>query len=256
MVAYSLMRKTCFLYLHACKLCLTSIVFVDVGGGRSLRSFYEGVVTLHPLNSDVFLVLPVQNSRRCKGSGEQLAQVLYFSDGCNLGRLSSPVRWIYYKSGGVCFFPQNRVPDITTPTFLLNAAYDVWQKSLAPGKADPAGYWKACKFNHTKCDSKQIQFLQGFRNEMINALQGRFSTSSKNGLFINSCFAHCQSYNQDTWYADDSPTIGNKKDSLTPCNRFPVQRIATSVGDWYFERSHEKAIDCPYPCDNTCHHLL
>lgn len=26
-----------------------------------------------------------------------------------------------------CFFPQNRVPDITTPTFLLNAAYDVWQ---------------------------------------------------------------------------------------------------------------------------------
>ncbi|CAL9185803.1 unnamed protein product, partial [Musa hybrid cultivar] len=216
---------------------------VDVGGGRSLRSFYEGVVNLHPLNnSDVFLVLPVQNSRRCKGSGEQLAQVLYFSDGCNLGRLSSPVRWIY-KSGR-CFFPQNIVPNITTPTFLLNAAYDVWQiqKSLAPGKADPAGSWKGCKFNHTKCDSKQIQFLQGFRNEMINALRG-FSTSSKNGLFINSCFAHCQSYNQDTWYADDSPTIGKKV-------------IATSVGDWYFERSQEKAIDCAYPCDNTCHHLI
>ncbi|URE13110.1 protein notum [Musa troglodytarum] len=163
---------------------------VDVGGGRSLRSFYQGVVTLH------------------------------------------------------CFFPQNIVPNITTPTFLLNAAYDVWQiqKSLAPDKADPAGYWKACKFNHSKCDSKQIQFLQGFRNEMLNALQG-FSSSSKNGLFINSCFAHCQSFNQDTWYGDYSPTIGKK-------------RIATSVGDWYFERSKEKAIDCAYPCDNTCHHLL
>ncbi|CAL9192096.1 unnamed protein product, partial [Musa hybrid cultivar] len=181
---------------------------VDVGGGRSLRSFYEGVVNLHGVANS----LPKSCTSRMDATS--------------------------------CFFPQNRVPDITTPTFLLNAAYDVWQiqKSLAPGKADPAGSWNGCKFNHTKCDSKQIQFLQGFRNEMINALRG-FSTSSKNGLFINSCFAHCQSYNQDTWYADDSPTIGKKV-------------IATSVGDWYFERSQEKAIDCAYPCDKTCHHLI
>ncbi|KAK1317119.1 hypothetical protein QJS10_CPA05g00056 [Acorus calamus] len=30
------------------------------------------------------------------------------------------------------------------------------------------------------------------------------------------------------------------------------QGIAKSVGDWYFERSEVKAIDCPYPCDKTC----
>ncbi|KAL6008955.1 hypothetical protein ACLOJK_022182 [Asimina triloba] len=32
--------------------------------------------------------------------------------------------------------------------------------------------------------------------------------------------------------------------------------IAQSVGDWYFDRAGVKAIDCPYPCDKTCHHLV
>jgi len=35
-----------------------------------------------------------------------------------------------------------------------------------------------------------------------------------------------------------------------------MQAIALAVGDWYFDRAGEKAIDCPYPCDNTCHHLI
>lgn len=48
-----------------------------------------------------------------------------------------------------------------------------------------------------------------FRNQMINAIRD-FSMSSENGLFINSCFAHCQSERQDTWFADDSPLVGNK----------------------------------------------
>ncbi|XLS51507.1 hypothetical protein HN51_012184 [Arachis hypogaea] len=32
--------------------------------------------------------------------------------------------------------------------------------------------------------------------------------------------------------------------------------IAVAVGDWYFDRAGVKVIDCPYPCDNTCHHLV
>ena len=44
---------------------------------------------------------------------------------------------------------------------------------------------------------------------MLNAIEG-FSTSEENGLFINSCFAHCQTERQDTWFADDSPLVGNK----------------------------------------------
>lgn len=44
---------------------------------------------------------------------------------------------------------------------------------------------------------------------MLSAVEG-VSTSMQNGLFINSCFAHCQTERQDTWLANDSPVIGNR----------------------------------------------
>lgn len=37
-----------------------------------------------------------------------------------------------------------------------------------------------------------------------------FSTSNQNGLFINSCFAHCQTERQDTWFANDAPMVKGK----------------------------------------------
>ncbi|KAG8079598.1 hypothetical protein GUJ93_ZPchr0007g3090 [Zizania palustris] len=116
------------------------------------------------------------------------------------------------------------------------------QQSVAPKKADPQGQWRGCRMNHASCSGSQLQFLQGFRNEMLDAVRG-FSGSRQNGIFINSCFAHCQSERQDTWYAKDSPNLGNK-------------RIAEAVGDWFFERGDAKYTDCAYPCDGTCHHLV
>ena len=44
---------------------------------------------------------------------------------------------------------------------------------------------------------------------MLNALKS-FEGSSSGGLYINSCFAHCQSEIQDIWFAPDSPRIQNK----------------------------------------------
>jgi len=35
-----------------------------------------------------------------------------------------------------------------------------------------------------------------------------------------------------------------------------MQPIAVAVGDWYFDREVVKAIDCAYPCDNSCHNLV
>ncbi|KAK9157916.1 hypothetical protein Scep_004490 [Stephania cephalantha] len=35
-----------------------------------------------------------------------------------------------------------------------------------------------------------------------------------------------------------------------------VGSVALSVGDWFFDRVGVSAIDCPYPCDNTCHNLV
>ncbi|KAI0510884.1 hypothetical protein KFK09_011494 [Dendrobium nobile] len=181
---------------------------VDVAGGRTLRNFYNGVVTLQGVSKNL--------QEYCTSRMDATS----------------------------CFFPENLVANIKTPLFLLNAAYDVWQihESLAPGTADPKGYWKSCKSNHANCNASQIQFLQDFRNEMINSIEG-FTLSQQNGWFINSCFAHCQTERQDTWFGTDSPAIAN-------------EGIAQSVGDWYFERKTVQEIDCPYPCDKTCHNLV
>ncbi|KAF5455513.1 hypothetical protein F2P56_025079 [Juglans regia] len=181
---------------------------VDVSGGRTLRNMYGGVVNLQGVQKNL------------------------------------PNTCTNHLDPTLCFFPQNLIANVKTPLFILNAAYDAWQlqESLAPRSADPRGYWNNCKLNHALCSSSQIYFLQGFRNQMLNAVRG-FSRSRQNGLFINSCFAHCQSERQDTWFADNSPLIANKG-------------IAESVGNWYFDRVGVKAIDCAYPCDNTCHNLV
>ncbi|KAH7573915.1 hypothetical protein JRO89_XS03G0226600 [Xanthoceras sorbifolium] len=189
------------------------------------------------------------------------------------------------------------IASVKTPLFLLNAAYDTWQiqASLAPPSADPHGRWHECRNNFAHCSASQIQFLQGFRNQMLYAVRG-LSKHKKNGIFINSCFAHCQTERQDTWFDQNSPSIRNKACSfqlyepqysiilhyyvsgtalfallpiISSCfitNKaclassdalmMNLQRIAEYVGDWYFDRVNVKAIDCPYPCDNTCHNLV
>ncbi|KAK9166772.1 hypothetical protein Scep_001963 [Stephania cephalantha] len=88
------------------------------------------------------------------------------------------------------------------------------QESLAPRAVDPNNDWHDCKLNHAWCKVSQIKFLQGFRNQMLDTIKG-VSKSNKNGLFINSCFAHCQSERQDTWFPDDSPMIQDKRGPIS-----------------------------------------
>lgn len=145
----------------------------------------------------------------------------------------------------MCFFPQYILRHITVPFFVLNSAYDVFQfhHALVPPSADPHGYWRHCKFDPEACNASQINALQGFRDDMLLSLRSFFKSSRRDGMFINSCFAHCQSTEQDTWLADDSPRVNNKT-------------IAEAVGDWYYSRRVTKLIDCSYPCDSTCHNLI
>uniref|UniRef100_A0A453LX06 Pectin acetylesterase n=3 Tax=Aegilops tauschii subsp. strangulata TaxID=200361 RepID=A0A453LX06_AEGTS len=77
---------------------------------------------------------------------------------------------------------------------------------------------------------------------MLMALKP-FEGESKVGMFINSCFSHCQSESQDTWFAPNSPRLHDKT-------------IAKLVGDWFFERGAAQEVDCPYPCDSTCHNII
>ncbi|MFS8013604.1 putative pectinacetylesterase/NOTUM [Helianthus anomalus] len=144
-----------------------------------------------------------------------------------------------------CIFPQYLLKHITPPLFILNSAYDVYQfhHILVPPSADPHGHWNRCKLNPKACSADQISLLHAFRFEMLTAVRSFLFNSSSGGVFINSCFAHCQSESQDTWFALDSPLLLN-------------ETIAESVGDWYFSRNVSKKVDCRYPCDTTCHNLI
>ncbi|KAL5724771.1 [Wnt protein] O-palmitoleoyl-L-serine hydrolase [Ranunculus cassubicifolius] len=178
----------------------------DVSGMQHIEGFYDEVVTTHESAKN----LPSACTSRLKPS--------------------------------LCFFPQNMAQHIQTPLFILNAAYDSWQikNILAPGVADPHGFWHNCKLDITKCSTSQLNTMQGFRSEFLNALTGLGNSRS---MFINSCYAHCQSEVQETWLTPDSPVLDNTT-------------IAKAVGDWYYDRSPFLKVDCPYPCDKSCHNRV
>jgi len=140
----------------------------------------------------------------------------------------------------LCFFPQYLLHWIRTPLLVVNSAYDPLQIRfiLVPSAADPNNYWQNCKMNITKCAPWQLKIMEVFTDYLINALAPVFY-SRTGGLFINSCFAHCQTNIQALWHSPNSPRLGSKT-------------IAEAAGDWFFHRGVVKYIDCPYPCDSTC----
>ncbi|KAG6521890.1 hypothetical protein ZIOFF_019023 [Zingiber officinale] len=182
----------------------------DITGTEHIKTFYNGVVTTH-------------------GSAK------------NLPHCSSTMEPGLASSSDECLFPQYMAQGVETQLFLLNAAYDSWQirNILVPGSADPQGTWKACKLDLKLCSPAQLEIIQGYRMNFLDALNGSSDLSSR-GLFINSCYIHCQSETQETWFTEDSPML-NKT------------RIATAVGDWFYGRRPFVNIDSPYPCDSTCH---
>ncbi|KAM0831740.1 hypothetical protein ACQ4PT_065339 [Festuca glaucescens] len=144
-----------------------------------------------------------------------------------------------------CFYPAELIKSIHTPVFILNSAYDPSQirNILVPGSTDPDKSWLSCKDNIKNCNSTQIQILHGFRNAMVNDLKV-VQEKEDWGMFIDSCFTHCQALYGISWNSPISPKLGNKT-------------IAKAVGDWYFgRRQGVKYIDCEYPCNPTCSSLL
>ncbi|KAM0856914.1 hypothetical protein ACQ4PT_048821 [Festuca glaucescens] len=181
----------------------------DISGERSFRSNFDGVVQL-------------QNVRK----------VLY--EDC-----------LANKEPTECFYPAEFIKSIHTPLFILNSAYDPSQirNILVPGSSDPDKSWLSCKDNIKNCNSTQIQILHGFRNAMVNDLKA-VQEKEDWGMFIDSCFTHCQALYGISWNSPISPRLGNKT-------------IAESVGDWNSgRRKGVKYIDCEYPCNPTCSSLL
>ncbi|XXG75482.1 hypothetical protein AAC387_Pa08g0037 [Persea americana] len=181
---------------------------MDISGAPHIKTYFDEIVTLH-------------------GSAKNL-----------------PSSCASTMKPSLCFFPQNMAHLTRTPLFILNAAYDSWQirNILVPPVADPHGTWHNCKRNVRKCSPIQLQIMQGHRSKFLQALKNP-ATSLATGLFINSCYVHCQTEMQATWFSMDSPLLGNTT-------------IAEAVGDWFYDRKPFQKIDCPYPCDSTCHNLL
>ncbi|KAJ8512968.1 hypothetical protein OPV22_003402 [Ensete ventricosum] len=175
----------------------------DISGAEHIKAFYNDVVTTH-------------------GSAKNLPLCTSMTE------------------PGMCFFPQYMAQEIESPLFILNAAYDSWQikNILVPTVADRHGSWHQCKLDIKLCSSAQLQIMQEFRLEFLNAVN-ESGTPSSRGLFINSCYAHCQSEMQETWLLPNSPKL----------DKIP---IAEAVGDWFYNRSAFRKVDCPYPCDSTC----
>ncbi|KAL5727493.1 [Wnt protein] O-palmitoleoyl-L-serine hydrolase [Ranunculus cassubicifolius] len=178
----------------------------DVGLNHTARYFYESLINL-------------------QGIGK------FLDKNCTHAR--------YYPHQ--CFFPQYALSYITTPYFILNSVYDIYQfhHHLVPPITDLHGHWNSCKRTLSLCSPNQLQILQDFRLQMLRDLTFFYEFSKKGGMYLNSCFAHCQSELQDTWFSPNSPRVHNKT-------------IAEAVGDWYFERNVTKEVDCAYPCDTTC----
>nr|XP_043628624.1 pectin acetylesterase 8-like isoform X2 [Erigeron canadensis] len=147
----------------------------DIFGTRRLEAFYDDVVNTH-------------------GSAKSL-----------------PRSCTSKMNNSLCLFPENMIQELETPIFLINAAYDSWQikNALAPGIVDPHGTWHNCKADIERCSSYQIEIMQEFRMEFLRALDAFFGTSSPRGMFINSCYAHCQTEMQETWLMNDSPLLSN-----------------------------------------------
>ncbi|KAK5812831.1 hypothetical protein PVK06_028273 [Gossypium arboreum] len=180
----------------------------DVSGGKHIEEFYGKVARLHGSVKN----LPASCTSRMGARPE------------------------------LCFFPQYVVQTMQTPIFFVNSAYDSWQikNILAPSAADKSKEWKSCKLDLKKCTETQLKIIQDFRTQFLSALNraGVINSPSK-GMFIDSCYAHCQVGKQIQWSSDSSPVVSNMK-------------IAKAVGDWYYERSPIKKLDCPYPCNPTC----
>ncbi|XP_048500523.1 pectin acetylesterase 5 isoform X2 [Beta vulgaris subsp. vulgaris] len=172
-------------------------------------------------------------------SGSRTMQLFYNNVGV---AKSLPTDCVAKMDPSLCFFPRQIIGSVKTPLFLVNPAYDFWQIQhvLVPAASDLPGEWRRCRLNIQKCNSHQMDILQGFRNNLLKALS-EFERSKGKGMFINSCFIHCQTW-METWHGPNSPRIYNKT-------------IAETVGDWYSEKEDAKRVDCPFPCNPSCYNM-
>ena len=132
-----------------------------------------------------------------------------------------------------CFFAEYAYKYVQTPIFYINSAYDSWQ------------LWFILEMHchPSQCPDK-LPYMTDFNKKYFELVQKMKGQSIKNGMYISSCYNHCQAYWDEPFEAYKVPNGVGK----TP---------QEAIGDWYFKRVPEGSsfyFDCedPYNCNPTC----
>ncbi|KAM3264200.1 pectin acetylesterase 8-like [Capsicum annuum] len=139
----------------------------------------------------------------------------------------------------LCFFPQNVVPYVQTPLFIINSAYDTWQvgNTLVPQYLDPQHIWDDCRNQLSNCTFSQRKIIKGFGVEFLKTFS-ELTPSCTRGYFITSCYSHGQIIWARYWFSPTSPQLLNKT-------------IGEAVADWFSDKAVVQYVDL-YPSAKDC----
>ena len=90
------------------------------------------------------------------------------------------------------------------------------------------------------CNVEEFDAVQRYKAAFDSQVQPVLSSPPRNGYFLDSCYIHCQTIEDDLAW------------NVVAINGVT---IAESFGDWYFNRSNNtrlKDCDDEFPCNPTC----
>ena len=125
---------------------------------------------------------------------------------------------------------QNIYDYINTPLFVLNPQYDsVILQLVIMLQCMPSD-----------CNEDEIAVIERYKADFVRQAQPILSSPSRNGYFLDSCYIHCQTIEDNIAWSQI--TINGVT-------------MAEAIGDWYFERSttNSRLQDCDGVfCNPTC----
>lgn len=127
-----------------------------------------------------------------------------------------------------CFFPQYSIPFVTSPIFIVNPLYDLWQLAFL--------FNMPCVLNVKTCNSKELLHMMKFRKKTLDALRSVF-VSKNTAVFADACLAHTQCVMNEYWTQIEVENV----------------TIAQAFVNWCRGRNQDRfMIDCSYSCNPTC----
>ncbi|CAH3194869.1 unnamed protein product [Porites evermanni] len=100
------------------------------------------------------------------------------------------VRAQKWKQEWRCFFPQYLIPFLSSPIFLVNSLYDLWQIAFLSNVP--------CVLKLDTCNTSELSYIMSFRDKTLQALRSVFNADAT-AVFADACFVHTQTVMNDLW---------------------------------------------------------